>query len=239
MPFGGDLFTGALTIIGAVMLFFYALPRRHDGHVIDVPHYEGHTVRDFRLARLAGLMAFLVALFPTTDAGCESIAGKTARSFVVDTALEEGQLTGRPSFDVFAAIGRDPGMLEWLHYGAAAVMFSILAWFCFAVFTRVQTAGRTGRVARFSVKWWRNALYYLCGCVILLAMAALASRLLPDDSFGLDDAVWNARNLTFWCESAALVAFGLSWSVKGRVFAILRDAGEHDPRREAAQARAA
>ena len=242
VPLGGDVFTAALAVIGAVMLFFYALPRAPDGRVIDVAHYEGHALRDFRAARVAGLMAFVVALVPTTDVGCEAIAGKTARAFLVDTALDGDSLTGTPSFDFFAAIGRDPGLLAWLHYGAAAVMFAVLAWFCLVVCARVPTADpqrRPQKVPRLSVKWWRNALYYLSGCAILGAMAALGSRVAVTDSFGLSDADWNARNLTFWCESAALWAFGVSWSIKGRIFAFLRDPGEGNPRAEAVQARAA
>ncbi len=240
-PLGGDLFTGALFIIGVVMAFFYKLPRDAQGRVIEVRAYRGHGIWDFRAARIAGLMAFLVALFPTSAPGCERYAGGTARAFLTDMqgVRADGTVTGLPGFDFLAATGWPDALLGWLHYGAAGVMFAVLAWFSLVVFPRVQIEDAEP-ITRGSPKWTRNLLYRICGAVIVVAMLAIAWKelFLPQGSAGR--ALWNHANLTFWAEYAALMAFGLSWSVKGRIFNALRDPGDLDPKAAAAaQARAA
>ena len=76
--------------------------------------------------------------------------------------------------------------------------------------------------------------------MIVLCMLAIAFKQLFLPEGGDGRAGWNARNLTFWSEAFALGAFGLGWSVKGRIFNFLRDPDENDPMAVAkAQARAA
>ena len=59
-----------------------------------------------------------------------------------------------------------------------------------------------------------------------MAIGALVYKFIR--SFGLEDplqgfSAWNRANLTFWFEALGLVAFGLSWCLKGRLFGLLRD----------------
>ena len=78
----------------------------------------------------------------------------------------------------------------------------------------------------------RNRWYRGLGLVIFAAIAALAVKELVA-RIGGNGAIgfirqWNAVRGTFWVESAALLAFGLSWMIKGRRFAWLNDAPRAD-----------
>lgn len=108
-----------------------------------------------------------------------------------------------------AASGAGHSVVGWLHLAFAVVFFVSLAWFCLFLFTRDDGAP----TARKSV---RNALYRTCGVVILacLVLAAVSAAFVPDE---LADTV----HVLFWLESAAIVAFGVAWFVKGDT--VLRD----------------
>ncbi len=241
-PLGGDILVGALSVIGVLMLFFYKLPRAPRGGQIEVEGYKGHHPRDIWLARLAGLCAFGVAFSPTGGTGCEDFAGSAIRTFLTGTSGGElivpPDVTGAASFDLWSALGVDSLLLGAAHYASAAVMFAILAYYSLVVFTRNQKAGPEDvEPARFTRKWWRNLIYRACGVVIIGCLVALAVQFVA--LRGDIKTLWNAANGTFWVEAIALFAFGISWSVKGRIFAVLRDRGEPNPRRAAVQAAAA
>lgn len=241
---GGDILVGALSFIGLMLMFFYTAPVEVDG-------YLGHDPVDIWLARFAGACAFGVAFVPTAGSGCEDFAGNTVRLFLSGATgataldLEAMRATldgGTPEdiaalaqqisatsvgFDFWATLGVDGGVLTMLHYGAALGMFSVLAWFSLVVFTRPQSADATAAPARLTAKKRRrNAFYRLFGGLILFAIAALAFKFVALDEGSAALARWNAADLTFWFEALALVAFGASWALKGRIFARFRDDAE-------------
>ncbi len=228
---GGDILVGSLSLIGVLLAFFYQMPRPVDG-------YLGHTRTDIWLAKLAGLCAFGIAFVPTTGSGCEEYAGSVARLFLtgVEGSAVQFPPVGAaqppaPSYDFWATLGVDTGMLRATHNASALVMFSVLAYFALVVFRRPQSAAalEDNQTAE-ATKARRNRIYLLSGWAIVAAILALVLKtlLLKAGSDGL--ALWNAWNLTFWFESAALMAFGISWATKGRIFSALRDPGEDDPR---------
>lgn len=242
---GGDLLVGALSFIGTLLLFFYKLPASPGGATVAVDGYLGHGRWDMRAARFAGLCAFGVALAPTSGTGCEDFAGRTARLFL--TGVEGGEsrqpVAGVPSFDFWATLGVGDSVLDFVHYGSALGMFLVLAYFSLVVFTRPQSATAvTAGGAEKDRKKLRNRAYRICGALILVAVAALAIKFLVLDAegpFALEAARerlawWNGLNLTFWFEALGLVAFGVSWSLKGRVFDAVRDRGEPNPKTLAA-----
>lgn len=96
-----------------------------------------------------------------------------------------------------------------VHYSAAAVFFLALAYLSAFRFTR--SAGvPTARKRK------RNAVYRVCGAVMVvsIALAVLLAAVLPA-------AVVDAVHPVFWLEALAVLAFGVSWLVKGE--AVLRD----------------
>ncbi len=97
-----------------------------------------------------------------------------------------------------------------LHAVAAGTLFLILAFFCFFVFTRVEAHQTEGEGVPASVKRARDRIYRAAGTLILLSIAAI-----PLGGFLADDLAQTYR-ITFWAETVALTAFGISWLVQGR-----------------------
>jgi hypothetical protein len=106
----------------------------------------------------------------------------------------------------------DPRVIGSLHFAAATVFFLTLAAMSLFLFTK---SGPT----RTREKRQRNRVYVACGVIILASLVAIvAGRLLLGPGFG------PAPTLLFWAESVAIIAFGVSWLVKGEV--ILKDSSE-------------
>jgi len=98
-----------------------------------------------------------------------------------------------------------------IHYGAAIVLFSTIAYFCLGPF-RKNTKGRKGKKGR------RATIYLVCGWIILGCMlgAGSAKLILPVE-------LQKSWAVTFVAEFAALWAFGVAWIVAGKVIPPLVD----------------
>ena len=95
------------------------------------------------------------------------------------------------------------------HLSFAAVFFGCLAWFCLVLFPR-DGGAPTARKAT------RNVVYRACGTAIVVALVlAVLSGLL------VSPGTAESLHLLFWLESVAILAFGVSWFVKGET--VLRD----------------
>lgn len=91
------------------------------------------------------------------------------------------------------------------HLAFAAGFLLLLAYFCGFLFTK-----SAGPDAETRKKKQRNVIYRGCGAVI--AAGVLTAGLfdaLTSDSFR------NAGHPIFWCETAAVWAFGFAWLIKG------------------------
>lgn len=134
----GNVFVGTLC---AVSLFLFS--------------YNGHDRGDMIAAKIAGLFALLVALFPTdfggyTDMACSRITdgeNKIANS---------------------------------LHYISATILFSTFAFFSLFQFTKTNKQGPLD-----SPKRTRNLIYKICGWVIIGCIAGIAvvSLVLPKEVY--------------------------------------------------------
>lgn len=103
----------------------------------------------------------------------------------------------------------DPSQTATIHTVAAVLLFSILAWFCFVPF-RKNTKGKGGKKGR------RAKLYFICGSVMVAAMAAgLIGKLLLTCQQVAD------LDLIYWVEAIALGAFGVAWIVAGKIIPML------------------
>jgi uncharacterized membrane protein len=101
-------------------------------------------------------------------------------------------------------------IVGYFHFAFGTVMFIALIVMALWLFRKTGPGGRTRR------KQIRDRVYLICGIVMLVSLALAGIVSLPFAS-GL-----NSLNPVFWLETAAIVAFGVSWLVKGQ--AILRDA---------------
>jgi hypothetical protein len=96
-----------------------------------------------------------------------------------------------------------------VHLAFAALLFGLLAVFALFLFPRSGSAPIT------RMKQRRNVVYRTCGGIIVGAMVLVGvSNLVdPDDSL----------HAFFWLETISVVAFGVSWLIKGGFLGILAD----------------
>lgn len=161
----GDIFVGTLVFIGTLLLA-----------------YRGRNANVAKLASIAGVCAFGVAVLPTDG---WRLAGQDAMT----------------NADYWIGVA---------HKISAGGLFAILAVFCFFVFRIVEPRHQDGSGECLATKARRNRIYTVSGSVIVAMMLAI---LLGTQLF---DERWDDNKLTFWCESAALIAFGFSWITVGR-----------------------
>ena len=110
-----------------------------------------------------------------------------------------------------------------LHVASAGLFLSMTAVFCLVLFRRADAPLGALRLS----KRRRNAVYVACGLAILAALAGLAAYFLaitPAQRCALRD--WR---LVLWLEVVTVLAFGLSWLVKGRAIEALNDPGALPP----------
>ena len=99
-------------------------------------------------------------------------------------------------------------IVSGIHLACACALFVLLAVFALFLFTRT---GGTMTVK----KQQRNLVYRICGGTIAVAIVlVLVSQAVDPPS---------SWNVVFWLESAAVIAFGVSWLVKGTFLGILAD----------------
>jgi len=163
--------------------------------------YRGWHSKIATLASFCGVCMFFVALFP-------------ADGWVI---MDEG-LQGRVVFEVVS---------DQVHLWASIIVFLILAFFCFFVFTRVKPdqIGPDGDL--IATKRSRNRLYRISGTIILVSIS------LTGLAFLLGEEIVRAYRLIYVGETVCLLTYGVSWMVHGRVFVRLTDPSD----REDAQAR--
>lgn len=240
---GGDLLVGSLSFIALLLAFFYSFPTN------DVEGYRKHTKLDIWLAKIAGVSAFLIAFSPTTGSGCLYDGAEVARVFITGATGSEmfntdiSNVAGTITYDFWASFKRFgtpenvPTLLRSIHFGAAAVMFLILAYFSYFVFTRTNSATSLKPGNR---KDRRNAWYRALGLAILLAIVAIGVKstvltwLLSPERATAVETWWNGWRLTFVFETIALGSFGLSWMIKGRFIRAFEDAAALPPQGRAA-----
>jgi hypothetical protein len=136
----------------------------------------------------------------------DDIAGNLACIFAVGVALLPTALEGATGIKAF--VGK-------LHFIFAAAFLLTLIYFSLRLFTKTNP-----NLEPTPRKIARNRIYRTCGyvmlaCVIMIAVLKLAP--------GTDAWVRDSKAV-FWFEAGAVVAFGISWLVKGE--AILGDRAE-------------
>jgi hypothetical protein len=98
-----------------------------------------------------------------------------------------------------------------IHYGAAVILFSILAYFCLGPFRKKKEA-ETVKTRR------RNMIYLICGLTIVVCMLGAGVT-----EFAISAATRKALSVTFVAEVVMLFAFGIAWIVAGKVISPLVD----------------
>ncbi len=100
-------------------------------------------------------------------------------------------------------------IIAGIHYTAAAVMFAILAVFCYFFYLRAKSKETDKALLRARI-------YGLCGLIILLGMALMVADKLLGGALSA-----RFERLTFFAEALALVAFGVAWLTASRKLPII------------------
>jgi hypothetical protein len=97
----------------------------------------------------------------------------------------------------------------YIHYIAAVLFFFTLAVISFVNFRRTKETEKFGKMQS-------HPIYKNCALVMLSAMAILLLFFVLD-KMKVNVSWIDEYNLTFWLETIMLVAFGISWVVKGEI----------------------
>lgn len=106
-----------------------------------------------------------------------------------------------------------PEVIPYVHYGSAAIMFGILAFFCYGFAHRA-------RRKPYPQGKLRAVIYAVCGIAILIAIAALV----VDNFTGWFTAKFN--RFTFLGEEVALSSFGISWLTASHIVPVVTNRAE-------------
>ncbi|HEY4024324.1 MAG TPA: DUF998 domain-containing protein [Pseudonocardiaceae bacterium] len=148
---------------------------------------------DMRAVLIGTMAAIGVFLFSYRGYGrIDDITADVAAVGAIGVALfPTTPITGQSS-----AAARAVGTV---HIVSAAIFFAALVVFCLFLFTRSDSPKPTGR------KRVRNGIYIACGVIMLVCLI----------SIGILQAVIRTDVAVLWLESAAVMAFGIAWLVKG------------------------
>jgi hypothetical protein len=194
----------AVGVIGIALPFVLALGKvLFDGPGIEssISSYYYTAMRDVFVGSLCAIAVFLMSYkgYERKD----DIAGDLAFIFAIGVALF-------PTAPDLNPTSREK-LIGGLHHSFAALFFLTLAYFSLILFRKTDPSRRPTRR-----KEMRNVVYTVCGYTILASLALIALvALLPDD------IPLKTLDPVFWLEAVAVVAFGVSWLVKGE--AILKD----------------
>ncbi|MBB4820577.1 hypothetical protein HNP29_003972 [Pseudomonas alcaligenes] len=95
--------------------------------------------------------------------------------------------------------GHQSGLTSIIHYASAVAMFSILAYFCHLFRDRAISKGHAEALRR-------SKIYIACGITISASILLMVFDHISDGKISSIDT-----RLTFHCEQAGLIAFGVSW----------------------------
>lgn len=167
---------------------------------ISASYHTGGVARDFFVGSLFAIFAFLLAY-----------NGFSRREMILSKVAAFAALC----IAIFPCnCGDHAEAVPYVHGIAAAIMFVILAAFCFIFRSRALPKGH--REARL-----RAGIYAVCGVVILLSIAVIALDPLLDGAISA-----SVSRLTFRGENAALVAFGVAWLTASRVLPLISSGDE-------------
>lgn len=106
-------------------------------------------------------------------------------------------------------------IIGYVHMGFAALFFGTLSYFSLVLFTKTHQNSASPMTAR---KQQRNTVYVVCGYIMLVCIVLMSIySFLPGKSV----AFLSSAHPIYWLEALAIVAFGVSWLIKGET--ILKD----------------
>lgn len=164
---------------------------------ISASYHEGKWPRDIFVGFLFSISTFLLAYngLSTTEA----VLSKIAAIASLGVAMFPCEC-GNPDREE---------IIPYVHGISAAIMFIVLAIFCFIFYRRAKSKQHKEAI-------WRSYVYAACGVAIITSMVILAVDYLTKEAISS-----SIERLTFYGERVGLVAFGISWLVASRTLPII------------------
>ncbi len=150
---------------------------------------------------------FAIAVFLWTYRGWDwrdNLAGDIAGVSAIGVAL----FPVAPETESLSLVER---ICDLLHAGFAALFFFALAYFCLVLF-RKASPDQPPTAAKLK----RNRVYTVCGITLVACVVLIGIQYLLLHTGAVDELRY-----VFWLEAIAIIAFGVSWFVKGE--GILQD----------------
>jgi hypothetical protein len=174
---------------------------RHAPVLDSISAYYHSNMRDILVGLLVGVSLFLMTYkgYERRDmlvAIVSGIAGLGIAIFPCESRIDPSMAVG--TFQL------SPPLAGYLHYGSSALFFILLGINSYFLFTLGDKKKWTKR------KSSRNVIYRACGLVIFASLLTLAMLTII-----LGEKKLVATSWTFVFETVMLLAFGLSWLVKG------------------------
>jgi len=192
-----DEHTGKL-IIGLIAIFLANLTSLFSEtplQSISASYHEGGWSRDIFVGSLFAIFAFLLAYNGRSTH--QMVLSKIAAFAAIGVAMFP------------CNCGSHAEIIPYVHGTSAAVMFLILAIFCYLFFRRAWDKGHMQ--ARF-----RAYIYAICGITI-----AASILIISIDNFSGGIISTRISRLTFYGERAGLIAFGIAWLSASRFLPLL------------------
>src|SRR2546421_6834728 len=167
---------------------------------ISESYYEGGWAQSIFVGFLFAIAAFLLAYNGLSRT--EMVLSKVAAVGALVVALFPCGCSGHAE------------TVPHVHFASAAVMFLILAYFCYVFYKRARGKGHTEANRRAFV-------YAASGLAIIASILTLVL-----DSLSGDVLTAAIPRLVFHCERAGLVAFGISWLTASRILPVLTRSDE-------------
>lgn len=157
------------------------------GHLTSISesYYAGDWPRGIFIGSLFSIASFLVAY--NGESTPEMLMSKVAAIAAICVALFPCGCNGHEE------------IMDGVHGGSAAVMFLVLAGFCWIFYKRAVE--KPGMVPKF-----RALIYLICGVTMVVAVGVLFVATQYTGKF-----FEHKPNIIFWGERLGLTAFGLAW----------------------------
>jgi len=157
---------------------------------ISASYYEGGWSQSIFIGFLFAIAAFLLAY-----------NGRSSREMVLSKVAAAAGL-GVALFPCECGDHIPP--VPYVHGTSAAIMFLILAYFCYGFYLRARAKGH--REARL-----RASIYAVCGIAIVISIVVLAI-----DNFTHGALSLHFPRLVYYGEATGLISFGISWLTASR-----------------------
>lgn len=152
---------------------------------------------DQKFSLIAGILAIIVGLTPTGRIGWND---------------------NPAPYPPLPPVIYDEGLLNNIHFIAVSLLFILLAYFSLVLFRKTDPDRKRSNEKKRRDEIYRWSGIIMAACVLSIGLHAILPNTFPEFAENI-----KGYNLVFYFEFVALLAFGISWFVKGEALKALND----------------